>query len=69
MLSEGGLAPEAMEPGADARLWAGILPGIRALPRQDSALLTVLSEADALLIRPVGDIARQPGTEVDYLPL
>lgn len=45
------------------------LPGIRALPRQDSALLAVLSQADALLIRPAGDIARQPGTEVDYLPL
>ncbi|MDT8333548.1 GNAT family N-acetyltransferase [Roseomonas gilardii] len=34
MLSEGGLSPEATEPGADARLWAGILPGIHALPRK-----------------------------------
>jgi len=37
--------------------------------RQDSALLSVLSEADALLVRPVNDPAWGPGEEVDYLPL
>ncbi|MGB3314275.1 MAG: gephyrin-like molybdotransferase Glp [Albidovulum sp.] len=37
--------------------------------RQDSALLSVLAEADALLIRPVGDPARGAGAAVDYIPL
>jgi molybdopterin molybdotransferase len=37
--------------------------------RQDSALLTVLAEADALLIRPVGDSARDAGVPVNYIPL
>ena len=37
--------------------------------RQDSALLTVLAEADALLIRPAGDIARDAGAPVQYIPL
>jgi molybdopterin molybdotransferase len=45
------------------------LPRITAFDRQDSALLGVLSAADALLIRPLGDAARPAGTEVDYLPL
>ncbi len=47
----------------------GALPRITPFDRQDSALLTVLAEADALLIRPVGDPARGKGDEVDYLPL
>lgn len=37
--------------------------------RQDSALLSILTEADALLIRPPGDPARAAGDPVDYLPL
>jgi molybdopterin molybdotransferase len=45
------------------------LPRIRAFARQDSALLQLLTEADALLIRPVADPDRQAGEEVDYLPL
>lgn len=45
------------------------LPRITAFDRQDSSLLTVLAEADALLIRPVGDDARAEGDEVDYLPI
>jgi molybdopterin molybdotransferase len=53
-----------------ARLSAGHgLPGIAAFDRQDSALLRILTEADALLIRPLGDPARAAGDEVDYLPL
>ena len=53
-----------------ARLIAGPgLPGILAFERQDSSLLSVLAEADALLIRPVGDIARAAGEEVSYLPI
>lgn len=42
---------------------------IAPFDRQDSALLSVLSEADALLVRPVDDPARQPGEDVDYLPI
>jgi molybdopterin molybdotransferase len=36
---------------------------------QDSSLLRILSDADALLIRPIGDVARGPGEMVSYLPL
>jgi molybdopterin molybdotransferase len=53
-----------------ARLTAGDgLPVITPFDRQDSALLTILSEADALLIRPIGDAARAAGEAVDFLPL
>jgi len=45
------------------------LPRIRPFARQDSALLSVLAEADALLIRPIGDAPRPAGTTVPYLPL
>ncbi|SEP56217.1 gephyrin-like molybdotransferase Glp [Thalassovita taeanensis] len=37
--------------------------------RQDSSLLTILSEANALLLRPVGDGPRATGDQVDYIPL
>jgi molybdopterin molybdotransferase len=53
-----------------ARLTAGpALPLVTPFERQDSALLRILTEADALLIRPLGDPARAAGDEVDYLPL
>jgi molybdopterin molybdotransferase len=42
---------------------------ITPFDRQDSALLSILGEADALLIRPLGDPARAAGSTVDYLPL
>ncbi|MDT8856344.1 molybdopterin molybdotransferase MoeA [Paracoccaceae bacterium Fryx2] len=45
------------------------LPGITPFSRQDSALLGVLSQADALLIRPLGDGPRAAGDEVWYLPI
>mgnify|MGYP001764920222 CR=1 FL=1 len=45
------------------------LPAITPFDRQDSALLSILSQADALLVRPIGDGPRGPGTEVDYLPI
>ena len=50
---------------------ATLEPGglIRALPRQDSSLVGVLAQADALLIRPIGDPARPAGHKVRYLPL
>jgi molybdopterin molybdotransferase len=42
---------------------------IRAFDKQDSALLSVLSEADALLLRPVGDGPRKAGDQVEYLAI
>lgn len=45
------------------------LPGIAPFARQDSALLGVLAEADALLIRPMGDGPQTAGIEVDFLPI
>ncbi len=42
---------------------------IRALPNQDSSLLSVLAKADALLVRPPHDPARAAGAVVAYLPL
>ena len=42
---------------------------ITAADRQDSSLLSVLSGANALLIRPVGDGARAAGELVEYVPL
>jgi molybdopterin molybdotransferase len=43
--------------------------GIRALPRQDSGLVSVLAGADALLIRPPHDPERPVGHSVRYVPL
>jgi molybdopterin molybdotransferase len=37
--------------------------------RQDSALLSVLVAANALIVRPPHDRAREPGESVDFLPL
>jgi molybdopterin molybdotransferase len=45
------------------------LPMILPFQRQDSALLAVLAEADALLIRPLGDGPRAAGDVVDYLAI
>jgi molybdopterin molybdotransferase len=42
---------------------------ITPFARQDSSLLSVLSEANALLIRPVADPPRTAGESVPYLPL
>ncbi|MEO1153713.1 MAG: gephyrin-like molybdotransferase Glp [Pseudomonadota bacterium] len=43
--------------------------GIAPFDRQDSSLLSVIADANALLIRPVRDPARRAGDTVDYLPL
>ncbi|MCI5097929.1 MAG: molybdopterin molybdotransferase MoeA [Rhodobacteraceae bacterium] len=43
--------------------------GIAAFDNQDSAMLTLLAKADALLIRPPHDPARAVGEEVEYLKL
>ncbi len=49
--------------GADA------LPVITPFDRQDSALLSILGEADALLIRPVADPPRRAGDLAEFLPI
>ena len=49
-----------------ARLVEGI---ITPFDRQDSALIRILTEANALLIRPLGDNAQRAGTEALYLTL
>jgi molybdopterin molybdotransferase len=43
--------------------------GLTPFERQDSSLLSVLGEADALLIRPAGDPPRAAGETLAYLPL
>ncbi len=45
------------------------LPQIAPFASQDSALLRILTEADALLIRPLGDGPRRAGEKVEYLPI
>ncbi|MBC7735764.1 MAG: molybdopterin molybdotransferase MoeA [Candidatus Saccharibacteria bacterium] len=44
-------------------------PVVTPFDRQDSALLSILSQANALLIRPVSDGARSTGDTVNYLAL
>ncbi|RYI15982.1 MAG: molybdopterin molybdenumtransferase MoeA, partial [Acetobacteraceae bacterium] len=44
-------------------------PDITPFDRQDSALLSILGQADALLIRPVDAPACRAGDTVSYLPL
>lgn len=51
-----------LEPGA-------ALPLISPFDRQDSALLSILTQANALLIRPQDGPALPTGSEVDYLPI
>ena len=45
------------------------MPDIAPFDRQDSALLSILGQADALLIRPVDAPACRAGDTVEYLPL
>jgi molybdopterin molybdotransferase len=45
------------------------MPEIAPFDRQDSALLSILGQADALLIRPKDDCPRGAGSTVDYLSL
>ncbi len=44
-------------------------PTVTAFERQDSALLTILTEANALLIRPKGDGPRGAGEMVNYIAI
>lgn len=57
--------------GPRAHYMRARLSGDRITPfdRQDSALITILTEADALLIRPLADGPAAAGTRVDYIPL
>jgi molybdopterin molybdotransferase len=43
--------------------------GLDPFDSQDSALLSLLAEADALLVRPPDDGPREAGEPVDYIPL
>ncbi|WP_138470165.1 gephyrin-like molybdotransferase Glp [Poseidonocella sp. HB161398] len=43
--------------------------GIALLPSQDSSLLGILAQADALLVRPPSDPARDTGASVEYIAL
>ncbi|MFZ7089678.1 gephyrin-like molybdotransferase Glp [Primorskyibacter sp. 2E233] len=43
--------------------------GLRAFDRQDSSLLSVLGAANALVVRPVRDPARNAGDTVQFIPL
>jgi molybdopterin molybdotransferase len=52
-----------------ARLTPDSPPAITPFDRQDSALLSILGQADALLIRPVDAPACRAGDTVPYLPL
>ncbi len=43
--------------------------GVKIFDRQDSALLTVLADANCLAVRPVNDPARQIGDQIDVIML
>jgi molybdopterin molybdotransferase len=57
--------------GPRAHYMRAVLSGgqVRAFDSQDSALLRVLSDANALIVRPVGDPARSAGEIIQVLPL
>ncbi len=43
--------------------------GVTIFERQDSALLTVLADANCLAVRPIADPARATGDQIDIIPL
>jgi molybdopterin molybdotransferase len=47
----------------------GAPPAITPFPLQDSSMLSILAQADALLVRPIGAAAGEPGALVPALPL
>ena len=65
------LAVDVPANGPRAHYMRARLSGGKIAPfaRQDSALLTILTEANALLIRPIGDGPRIAGEDVTYLPI
>lgn len=68
---EARLAADVGPTGARTHYMRARLEGGRVTPfeRQDSSLLSVLAEANALLVRPLGDRPRQAGEMVPVLPL
>jgi molybdopterin molybdotransferase len=65
------LAQDLAQNGTREHYMRAVIDGdqISACARQDSALLSVLSRANALIVRPVGDSARKKGSPVDHIPL
>ena len=49
--------------------WSDGMATVHPFDRQDSALLSILSQADALLIRPPGDAAREIGAAVEFIAI
>lgn len=49
--------------------WSDATPTIAPFSDQDSARLSLMSQADALLIRPAHDPAREVGEVMEYIPL
>jgi molybdopterin molybdotransferase len=49
--------------------WDEGIATLHPFDRQDSALLSILSQADALLIRPPGDAARAAGEAVEFIAI
>jgi len=47
----------------------GEMPEIVPFDRQDSSLLSILSRANGLIVRPIGDPARTAGELVEYVPI
>ena len=43
--------------------------GVTAFSKQDSSLLSVLAEADCLIVQPPGDPARDAGETVEVITL
>ena len=70
-LQQATLAAPIPENGPRQHYMRALVQGgsITAFDRQDSALLTVLAQANALLVRAPHDPARDAGTDVSYLPL
>ncbi|WP_085307955.1 gephyrin-like molybdotransferase Glp [Planktotalea arctica] len=65
------LAQDIPANGPRAHYMRAVLKGGQITPfkRQDSALLSVLAEANALLLRTPHDCARKAGEQVSYVPL
>ena len=63
-------APLAANGPREHYMRAALTPdGIHPEDKQDSSLLTILANAQALMVRPVSDPARAAGEMMDYLPL
>ena len=70
-LRQGELAVDVAANGSREHYMRAVLADglLTPLNNQDSSLLSVLSQANALLVRPIGDPARPAGHLVDYIPI